>query len=213
MTAFYWVCKYWYLVHFKRETFSFDLFHQSHSWSHPALTNSRRVLLHACTHTQRQIHILTHKYLPTPSAPSLVKTGWRAVTFPCSEASLAVWSIIPLPLFTRKPERSKRRLKMATVRLEGSISLAAARGGWREGERKTERPGLWSREERRGEREGGAWITGSWDKMTLQGMTVLIIYDPQVSAGDCSNFSFLTTLLLCCKFIFIHFMRYHIVIT
>lgn len=76
---------------------------------------------------------------------------------------------------------------MATVRLEGSISLAAARGGWREGERKTE-TGPWSKERRtrEGEREGegGAWLTGSWDKMTLQGMTVRTVYDPQVSLVD-----------------------------
>lgn len=48
--------------------------------------------------------------------------------------------------------------------------------------------------ERRG--EGGVWLTGSWDKMTLQGMTVLTIYDPQVSIGDCSNFFFYNLLIV-----------------
>lgn len=61
-------------------------------------------------------------------------------------------------------------------------------GGGAKGKEKDRETGALEQRGEERQREGGAWLTGSWDKMILQAMTVLTIYDPQVAVGDFSNF-------------------------
>lgn len=135
-------------------------------------------------HTPRDKSTYWHTYIfPPPPLPLFSEAGLAGGDLPLLGGFPGCLINYPTPIVYQEAREEQEKAQNGHCQVGGiHFPGSSAWGVARRGKRKTERPGLWSREERRDrEREE---LTGSWDKMILQAMTVLTIYDPQVAVGD-----------------------------
>lgn len=132
MRSYYKVCKYAYV---QKGNF---LFLTSPSKATvdpiPALTNSRRVLLHACTHTQRQIHILTHIYLPAPLRSLFSEDGLAGGDLPLLGGFPGCLINYPTPIVYQEAREEQEKAQnghcqVGGIHFPGSSAWGVARRG------------------------------------------------------------------------------------
>lgn len=138
-------------VHLKGKLSLLTSFLPSHSWSHPA-PNKQPACPITCvyTHPETNPHIDTHISSHPRRSPSFSEAGLAGGDLPLLGGFPGCLINYPTPIVYQEAREEQEKAQNGHCQVGGiHFPGSSAWGVARRGKRKTERPGLWSREERR----------------------------------------------------------------